>query len=970
MQEPTIPANENERVQELRDLCLLETPAEARYDRLTALAKEIMKVEIALISLIDTERQWFKSRQGLSAAQTPRSISFCGHAILEDKPFVVENAAADPRFADNPLVVGAPFIRFYVGIPLRGPNGYRVGTLCVIDSAPRICTAQELSILTKIASLVESEFAAATLEHVKQELWDTQVRSNAALERSHNELQTIIDHMPAMVGYWDRDLKNRFGNKAYLEWFGHPTESLRGQHLRDVLGNHRFSLNLPHIEAALQGKPQLFERVIVDTQGNKRITLVSYVPDIVHGKVLGFYAFVTDITPLRSAQESERNAQAQLRAIIDAASEFSIISTDLDGEIRVFSAGAERLLGYRAEEVVGQHALTLFHLPEELAQRRRELSTLRGRCIEGISVLAELPLEGNAETREWTYVRKDGSHVAVVLVVTAIRNASGEPTALLGIAHDISSQKQLQASLVAAKEQAEGASHAKTHFLANMSHEIRTPMNAVLGMTHLLQTTTLSPEQRQYVDMIRTSGESLLVILNDVLDFSKIEAGKMELAPCAFDLADVLSAVATIMSVNAGEKDLELAIGVEPGVPHGLVGDALRIQQILINLVGNAIKFTERGEVSLLIELVEAAGDQITLRARVRDTGIGMSEEQLGRLFCAFSQADGSTTRRFGGTGLGLAICKSIVDLMGGNIWARSSEGQGSEFCVTLPLQLATGADDVHHQRQRQQRTNLHLLVVDDNVTSRDYLSTTILTWGWQVDTASSGLEALEKISNLRAQGGHYDAVITDWQMTELDGVATMQAIHRQFPQPRVPVLIMASVFGCGKLLEIKAVDQADALLIKPVTGSSLFDALHEIFPQRFDHPLSTKHVQSTYRRIDGIRLLLVEDNRLNQIVAKGMLEQAGADVVTVSNGLLAVQTLREQPDRFDLILMDVQMPVMDGYVASRTIRDELKLAVPIIAMTAGVMESEQAQCSDAGMIDFIGKPINAEQMLATIARH
>ncbi|MBB3212209.1 PAS domain S-box-containing protein [Herbaspirillum sp. Sphag1AN] len=968
MQEPTKPVNEIERLQELQDLCLLETPAEARYDRLTALAKEFMDVEIALISLIDSERQWFKSRQGLTASETPRSISFCGHAILEDKPLVVANAAADLRFADNPLVTGAPHIRFYAGIPLHGPNGYRVGTLCVIDPVPRICTARELSILTKIAALVENEFAAATLEHVKQELWDTQVRSNAALERSHAELQTIIDHMPAMVGYWDRDMKNRFGNKAYLEWFGYPTESLRGQHMRDILGAQRFNLNLPHIEAALQGKPQLFERVIVDTQGHRRITLASYVPDMLNGKVLGFYAFVTDITSLRTAQESERNAQAQLQGIIDAASEFSIIAADLDGIIRVFSAGAERMLGYRADEVVGKHAPTLFHAQEELAQRSAELTIMRCRTIEGFSVFSELPLEGGAETREWTYVRKDSSRFPVVLVVTAIRDATGKPIAILGIAHDISSQKQLQASLVAAKEQAEGASQSKSHFLANMSHEIRTPMNAVLGMTHLLQTTELAPEQRQYVDMIRTSGESLLVILNDVLDFSKIEAGKMELAPCAFDLGDVINAVATIMSVNAGEKDLELAIGIEPDVPRGLYGDALRIQQILINLVGNAIKFTEQGEVSLLVELVDKKNDKLTLRARVRDTGIGMSDEQQGRLFCAFSQADGSTTRRFGGTGLGLAICKSIIDMMGGNVVVHSSEGKGSEFCVTLPLQLSRLDDD--DQPQQSHQTLMHLLVVDDNATSREYLAKTIQAWGWQVDTAFSGNHALEKMQFLHAQGLRYDAVVTDWQMADMDGVATMQAIRQRFPEPNIPVLIMASVFGRGKLLESQAVDQADALLIKPVTGSSLFDALHEIFPQRFDIPLSNKHVQSTYRRIDGIRLLLVEDNRLNQIVAKGMLEQAGAEVFTVGNGLLAVQALREQPERFDMVLMDVQMPVMDGYVASRQIRDELKLSLPIVAMTAGVMQSEQMQCSDAGMVDFIGKPINAEQMLATISRH
>ncbi|MES2296390.1 MAG: CHASE domain-containing protein [Pseudomonadota bacterium] len=656
-----------------------------------------------------------------------------------------------------------------------------------------------------------------------------------------------------------------------------------------------------------------------------------------------------------------RQSERKFESLVESASEFSIIATDLDGLIQVFSVGAERLLGYRADEMVGRQTPAVIHLASEVEARGAELSAELGRPVQGFDVFIARARHDVSEAREWTYVRKDGSTLPVHLVVSAVHGADGAITGFLGVAHDITGQRQMQSSLLAAKDQAEAASRAKSEFVANMSHEIRTPMNAVLGMTYLLGTTELSPDQQQYLGMIRVSGQALLSILNDILDFSKIEAGRMEFAPAPFSLDAVLGAVATIMTVNAADKDLELAIGVEPDVPRALIGDALRLQQVLVNLAGNAVKFTARGEVSILVELVGRQGDTLQLRFMVRDSGIGMSVEQRARLFAPFAQADASTTRRFGGTGLGLAICKRLAGLMGGGIAVSSALGAGSEFSVTLPFQL-----DLDAPSAAAGIPHLRLLVVDDNMTSRDYLCKTIRAWGWQADSAASGVQAL---ACLDAPQAYYDAVLVDWQMPQMDGLETMRQLRER---AQLPVVIMTSAFGRGQLMQQAGAGEADAVLLKPVTASSMFDTLHEVLAQHGLGPAPLRAGLSG-RRLEGARVLLVEDNPLNQVVARGMLEQDGAVVEVAGDGAQALERLREAiaaGTLYDLVLMDVQMPVMDGFAATAAIRAELGLTLPVIAMTAGVMPSERQHCLSAGMDDFIGKPIDVDQMFDTIGRH
>ncbi|MES2071743.1 MAG: PAS domain S-box protein [Pseudomonadota bacterium] len=691
-------------------------------------------------------------------------------------------------------------------------------------------------------------------------------------------------------------------------------------------------------------------------------------------EIIGYLGIAIDLTERRRNEMALEKSERFLRTLTD----------NLPGMVGYWGAdlrcsfanyGYETWFGRSAHEMLGIHVRDM--MGEDIYRQSEPY--------------LHAVLNGESQQYERVHLMPDGS-LAYALVNYIPDMDNGEVRGFYVLISDITELKQAHLSLEqtnkmleARTREAEAASHAKSEFVANMSHEIRTPLNAVLGMAYLLDSTGLTAEQKKYLEMIKVSGQTLLSILNDILDFSKVEAGRMDLSLTEFQLADVLNAVATIMTVNAGEKDLELAIAVEPDVPRVLLGDALRLQQVLVNLTGNALKFTERGEVAVLVRLVQMQTIRnkpvAMLSFHVRDTGIGMNVEQQGRLFSSFTQADSSFTRRFGGTGLGLTISKRLVELMGGSIRVRSEEGQGSEFVVTLPLQCARNQED--GTRSRSAIGNLRFLVVDDNGTSREYLSKTIQGWHWEVDVAASGAQALDLFKEQQAAGYPYDVVLVDWQMPAMDGLETIRAIrsscvgyhpgHKGGGKGAMPVsIIMASSFGRGKLMGTDAAQLVDAVLSKPLTSSSLFDTLHGVLVglSASVHVLQEARSTSLMNRIDGARLLLVEDNPLNQIVARGMLEQAGANVDVVDNGQQALDKLRADASRYHLILMDVQMPVMDGLTATHLLREELQLSLPVLAMTAGVMASERALCTAAGMNDFIGKPIDADDMLGKIIRY
>ena len=521
-----------------------------------------------------------------------------------------------------------------------------------------------------------------------------------------------------------------------------------------------------------------------------------------------------------------------------------------------------------------------------------------------------------------------------------------------------------------AKEKAEEATAMKSMFLANMSHEIRTPMNAVIGMAYLALKTPLSEKQRDYVNKIHNAGTSLLGVINDILDFSKIEAGKLDIETVDFRLDDVIASVTSITAQKAQDKGLEFLAEVASSVPQHLMGDPLRLGQVIANLINNAIKFTEHGEVYLKVELQEQVGERARLRFSVKDTGIGMTPEQAAKLFQPFSQADASTTRKHGGTGLGLTISRRLVELMGGEIGLESEPGVGSTFRFTVSLGVASGP-----ARERifpEQLRTVSALVVDDNAAAREILVHALDGFCARVDAVSSGEEAIAAVKQ-QDSGRPYNVLFMDWRMPGLDGIEAARLI-KQDPQLKThPAVVLVTAFGREEVREEAERVQMDGFLLKPVTTSMLVDTLVGLFAgTREDRTALAPAVDRHADRLRGVRILLAEDNEINQQIAVELLEGVGATVELANDGVEAVRKMLEQPEppNFDLVLMDIQMPEMDGYQATRKIRSDPRFAsFPIIAMTAHATVEERQKCSEAGMNGHVSKPIDPSALFETLER-
>jgi PAS domain S-box-containing protein len=672
------------------------------------------------------------------------------------------------------------------------------------------------------------------------------------------------------------------------------------------------------------------------------------------------------------------DAKGRLQAVLDAATQVSIIATDTEGLITVFNSGAERMLGYRAEEMVSRQTLAVLHLESEVRARGEELSARFERRIEDFEVFVEQVRQGTFEEREWTYVRKDGSRFTASLTVTALR-AAGQLTGFLGVATDITERRQAQTELLRAKEAAEAATRARSEFLANMSHEIRTPMNGVLGMTTLLLDSELSPDQRRQAEAISRSGEALLSIINDILDFSKIEAGKLAFETLDFDLHEAVEGCLELFAQRAQGKGLELACLVESNVPARLRGDPGRLRQVLTNLVSNAIKFTERGEVVVKVSVADQTDTDARLRFEVKDTGIGIPAEVQARLFQAFSQADASTSRKYGGTGLGLAISRQLIEMMQGQFGIESAPGRGSTFWFTA--RLARQPEGVNPQPiTRGDLVHLRVLIVDDNETNREILQYQTRAWKMRSGTAANSAEALRELRKARTTGDPYQVVLLDLLMPGTNGLALARSIRSESGLADVRLVLLSSVGGRLAAEELKAAG-IDDCLIKPVKQSLLFDCLATLMGGVAPEPVRQARkvlppAAPAAPAKQKARILLAEDNPVNQEVAQGLLRKLGYHADAVTNGTEVLEALRQLP--YDVILMDCQMPELDGYETTRRIRQfEQERVAPfdwkaprhIIAMTANAMEDDREKCLIAGMNDYVGKPVRLEELRAALAR-
>ena len=567
---------------------------------------------------------------------------------------------------------------------------------------------------------------------------------------------------------------------------------------------------------------------------------------------------------------------------------------------------------------------------------------------------------------ETRFYRKDESVVHVSIHIHDVCDDDMQVMFLEGTIQD-NTQRIRAEELKITKEAAEAATQAKSNFLANMSHEIRTPMNAIIGLTRLALMEEMTDKHREYMDMIRNSSESLLLIINDILDFSKIEAGKLDIESVEFMLEEVVEGLSDLFAGKAAEKGVEILISVAPDVPRGLIGDRLRLGQILINLVSNAVKFTHEGEVYLKVTVLDRSEKEAILRFMVRDTGIGMDAKQIPRLFESFSQADGSTTRKYGGTGLGLTICNHLVELMGGTISLESEPGRGSTFELSLPF----GLQDANPEERPDIPIDLRgkrVLIIDDNQTACTILEEILGSMSFRTQTINSGNGALSLLNDME-QDQLPELILVDWKMPEMDGIDTTRLLREKVAFAEIPVIMMTA-FGGEEVVQTARLSGINAFLIKPIKASLLFDTIMEVFGRhvkdvgRQEQNKSQPHAMS--ERMGDARILLVEDNPVNQLVAREILEQAGVQVQIAGNGKDAVECVSAM--EFDAILMDVQMPEMDGLEATRRIRrDPRNRNLPIIAMTAHAMKGDRERCLKAGMNNYVSKPIDPDRLFSVL---
>ena len=538
---------------------------------------------------------------------------------------------------------------------------------------------------------------------------------------------------------------------------------------------------------------------------------------------------------------------------------------------------------------------------------------------------------------------------------------------LTEVNNDLDEQRK---SLKKAKEIAEAASTSRGDFLARMSHEIRTPMNGIIGMGSLLGKTALEPKQHNYLSKLQGSANTLLRLINDILDFSKIDAGKLELEEIPFSLEDILRNIANVVGMQAEAKGLEFIFNLSPEVSPELIGDPLRLGQVLMNLAGNSVKFTEKGEVVISVDQKKLSQNEVLLQLSVKDSGIGLSPEQIGTLFSAFSQVDGSITRKYGGTGLGLVICKQLAELMGGEIWVESEIGKGTEFFFTTKMRLCEKPLEAVVTRSNKLQ-GLRALVVDDNEMARNVLSSMLTSLGLQIDTAIDGQTALDYLDEAVRKKQPYDVVLLDWIMPGIDGIETAKRIKANSALSNLPAMLMVTANGREDAYIEAGKVGMDAFLLKPVYASIMYNTLMDIFgDETASGPVTTKEKEYSVDldKIKGARILLVDDNSINQEVATEFLQDVGVVVTVAADGKECLHKLSQGV--FDLILMDIQMPEMDGLEATRIIRqDEKYKKLPIVAMTAHAMTGDKEKSLEAGMDDHITKPIDSNLLYETLGQ-